>query len=139
MPRTTSVTPTEEVTWAEVLAEASSEMARIARESGEVVDGRPRFDSWAVEAGDPEMFELIREIAHGLGVPLSARLIRRARQGILEHFRENQRVDFAAIDCSSCGERFFPNAPRTTDAPRYCSNVCRQRAYRARVVRREAR
>jgi hypothetical protein len=33
------------------------------------------------------------------------------------------------LDCEVCGERFTPTANVTA---RYCSNACRQRAYRQR-------
>lgn len=96
--------------------------------------GRPPI-TWCVEAGDPEMLAVCAQLHARVfeddedPPPLSARWIRWWRRKVLEYLRDHAVDEFAPRPCDTCGETF---APTSLAGRRYCSNKCRQRAYRRR-------
>jgi hypothetical protein len=95
--------------------------------------GRTYYPSWVEAAGGDE--ELLGELLdaaesyYGTYAHLTTELLRGIYRNLLQVLRDRGAMG-GPVDCETCGERCHP----TSLAARYCSNACRQKAYRQRCA-----
>jgi hypothetical protein len=89
--------------------------------------GRVYYPSWLAACdGSMELLGVLGDVLRDAGRRVTTQALRDAYRVA----KEMGRHDVVPRDCETCGERFTPTANATT--ARYCSNACRQRAYRRR-------